>query len=813
MKQLVIFFFAFFCFENSFAQFKFSGIVLDHQKNPAKGIEIYDAEDLISSTNESGYFEFTSNNNSIVVHGYRGKEVVFGHKFVLNLSKTSPDTIHFGEGDDLMLAIEISKGNKGTFIDEVKTKELRATPTIGSGIESLIQTLGGVSSGNEMSSQFSVRGGNFDENLIYVNDIEIIRPQLVQNGQQEGLSFINPDLVKSVKFSAGGFESQYGDKMSSVLDVEYVKPDTFKSQVNLGTMINSVSLEGSKKKFSGLLSFRHYSNSLLTGSLNTQGTYSMNFMDIQTYLEWKPSIRWNINFLGNFATNKFQLLPESRTTEFGTVQEAYQLNVFMGGQENMNYRYGLGALTVNYQANLKNSFKWILSLTDITEQEYFDIEGAYSLSELDRDLSSKNYGKPLRTLGYGYYLNHGRNQLKSQILNFSHLGNLGKSTSKISFKYGLRINKEIVTDRFLQWLYNDSAEYNSPTFSFSQDSIFLENYVRSINSIQSIRYSGFIQSNIALNKAKGLWMTVGLRAQYWNLNKEFILMPRFSIKYEPNKVFNAKSPDSLKKSDIAYKLSIGAYHQAPFYRELRDFEGNLNRNLLSQKSYHFVLGMDRYLTMWNRRFKYTVEGYAKYMTDLVPYLYDNIRIRYYAQNNSMGYAWGIDNRIYGQFNKGLESWFTVSVLETRERITYLNDNNESVQTDWLRRPTDKRVNFAIVFQDQLEKYPSIRVNLRMVVGTGIPYYLDGNARYSTTPNVIPPYRRLDMGFSKVLIQSKSGKSYYGINEAWVAVDIFNLLDINNVIAYGWVKDLNNNRYGVPEYLTGRRLNVRVYFTF
>ncbi len=812
MKHFIILFFAAFCFGVK-AQTKLSAIVLDKQNKPAKGVEIYYSEDLVTTTNEFGYFEFNAKFFPVIIHGYLGKDIVFGYKFTSQKSINHADTIHFGDGDDLLLAVEIIKGDKGTFIDEVKTKELRANPAIGSGIESLIQTLGGVSSGNEMSSQFSVRGGNFDENLIYVNDIEIIRPQLIQSGQQEGLSFINPDLVQSVKFSAGGFESQYGDKMSSVLDVEYLKPDTFRSQVNLGTMINSVSVEGSKKKVAGLLSFRHFSNSLLTGTLNTAGTYAMNFMDVQTYLEWKPSIRWNINFLGNFATNAFQLLPESRTTEFGTVQEAYQLNVLMGGQENMNYRYGLGALTVNYQRNLNNSFKWILSITDINEQEYFDIEGAYQLNELDRDMSSKSYGKPLRTLGYGYYLNHGRNQLRSQILNFSHLGNLGKSTSKISFKYGIRINQETVKDRFLQWLYNDSADYNSATFSYSQDSIMLDDYVRASNSIQSMRYSGFIQSKIALNKAKGLWMTLGVRSQYWSLNNELIVMPRLSVKFEPNKLYNSKVDDSLKRKDIAWKLSIGAYHQPPFYRELRDFDGNLNTDVKSQKSYHLVLGMDRYLTLWNRRFKYTVEGYYKYMTDLVPYLFDNIRIRYYANNQSTGYAWGVDNRIYGQFNKGLESWFTVSILETKERINYLNKNNEIVQSDWLRRPTDKRLNFAIVFQDRLVKYPSVRVNLRLVVGTGMPYFLDGMARYTTTPNVIPPYRRVDIGFSKVLVQSKSGKSFHGINEAWFSVDIFNLLDINNVIAYSWVKDLNNNRYGVPEYLTGRRINARLYFVF
>jgi len=399
------------------------------------------------------------------------------------------------------------------------------------------------------------------------------------------------------------------------------------------------------------------------------------------------------------------------------------------------------------------------------------------------------------------------------------LGQIGKVTAKRSFKYGLRVNNEIVQDRFLQWLYNDSADYNIAPNSFAIDSILLDNSVRSNNQIQSIRTSAFVQGQFLLNKKQNIWMNLGVRGQYWDFNNELIVMPRLNLKWEPNRNYNSNVADSLKKQDITYKLAIGAYNQPPFYRELRDFQGNIHKDVVSQKSWHFVAGVDKYLTLWNRRFKYTVEGYYKQMNQLVPYLYENIRIRYYANNNANGYAWGIDNRIYGQFNKGLESWFTMSILQTQEKITYLNDKGEMTTSNWLRRPTDKRVNFAIVFQDHLAKYPSIRVNLRLVVGTGMPYFLDGQYRYTTNPNVIPPYRRLDMGFSKILIKSTKGdkkapkKNPFGLDEAWFSIDIFNLLDINNVISYSWVKDLSNNKYGVPEYLTGRRINARVYVVF
>jgi hypothetical protein len=319
-----------------------------------------------------------------------------------------------------------------------------------------------------------------------------------------------------------------------------------------------------------------------------------------------------------------------------------------------------------------------------------------------------------------------------------------------------------------------------------------------------------------LSKREQIWLNVGIRGQYWNLNQELIAMPRMSLSWEPNKNYNERQRvDSLKRPDILFKFAAGAYHQPGFYRELRGFDGVLNKSLLSQKSHHLVGGFERYIYAGTRKFKYTSEAYFKSYQDLVPYLFDNIRIRYYAQNSAQGYAWGIDQRLYGEFTDGLESWFTLGIMQTKERITYFDEkSNTNVTTDYLRRPTDRRVNLGVVFQDQMPNNPSLRVNLSLNIGTAIPYYLDGSARYTTTPNVIPPYRRVDIGFSKIFDPHKNAwLTRLGLKNAWLSADIFNLLAINNVIGYSWVKDLQNNRYGVPDYLTGRRLNIRFYGSF
>lgn len=775
-------------------------------------IEIKDASGkTLTYTDSQSQFTLRIPYPSFLIFGYIKNEKVFGHYTEL---KEGIDTIIYGLGLDLIGTVEITAQSDNFFMEEIRPRELALNVGVGSGIENIIKTLGGVSSNNELSSQFNVRGGNFDENLIYVNDIEIYRPQLIQNGQQEGLSFINPQMVDRIKFSAGGFAPQYGDKMSSVMDVSYIKPDSFRVQAGLGTMLNSASIEGSSKKLSGIFSFRHFSNSLLTGTLNTQGTYSMNFADIQTYLSWDINRHWSLDFLGNFAQNAFQLRPESRTTEFGTIQSAYQLNVFMAGQENLNYAYQLGALTLNFRPNVWSRYKFISSITSINEEEYFDIQGAYSLSELDRDMGSSNLGKPLRTLGYGYYLDHGRNRMQSRIINFSHLGEFGRKTARTQVKYGLRLNKEIIQDRFYEWLYMDSADYNIAPWSSSVDSIVLDDVVRANQRIDRIRISSYLQFKHFIDAKRNFWLVGGFRQSYESISNQWLFMPRLAFFYEPYKYFNSKVKDSLRRTPVTYRFSMGAYHQQPFYREMRDFEGQINRSLRAQESWHWVLGMDRIVTLWGKKFKYSSEAYYKHLNRLDPYLYDNIRIRYYANNNARGYAAGFDNRLYGQFNKGLESWFTLSLLQSQEKITYTNAQNEVIESDWLRRPTDRRVNFAAIFQDRLPKHPSIRVNLSLFIGTAIPYYLDGAARYSKTPSLVPPYRRVDIGLSKVFRKiGDKPLTYTWAKEAWISLDVFNLLDINNVIAYSWVKDLNNIRYGVPEYLTGRMLNLRCFVGF
>ncbi|MFM2335717.1 MAG: hypothetical protein RIS91_1720 [Bacteroidota bacterium] len=824
MKHLGLFVFSFWICSLLSAQIKVQrGRVVENRQVNEKGqtkgvagVKIRFSDDSqIGVTDSLGFFIATEPlYPGDLIFGYLKGEKVFGFQWQDPLEGAT--LIVIGQGLDLIGEVRIRINRGGPFLEEIKPQKLQLNPSIGGGIESLVKTFIGASSGNEMSSQYTVRGGNYDENLIYVNDVEILRPQLISSGQQEGLSFINPDLVNTVKFSAGGFGAQYGDKMSSVLDVDYLRPDSFKASVTLGTMLNSAMVSGKNGRFSGFVGIRNFNNGLITKSLDVSGNYSMRFSDVQTLLTYRLAKKWQLEFLGNLASNAYQLNPTSRTSTFGTIQNAFSLNVGMAGQEALNYVYGMGNLTLKFKPTVRNEFQWMFNHTAIAEEEIFDVEGAYYLSQLDRDLTSKTYGKPLKTLGYGYYLDHGRNRMTSGVSQIAHLGRLGRSTDAFSWHYSIRANKEVVKDKIAEWYYNDSAEYNLDPWGALGDTILFDNYIKARNQISTLRMKGHLGAQWRLSKREQIWLNLGVRGQYWTLNQEMIVMPRLSLSWEPNKNYNERQRiDSLKRPDILFKFAAGAYHQPGFYRELRGFDGQLNRSLLSQKSQHIVGGFERYIYAGTRKFKYTSEAYFKSYQDLVPYLFDNIRIRYYAQNSAQGYAWGVDQRLYGEFTDGLESWFTLGIMQTKERITYFDPSTqESITTDYLRRPTDRRVNLGVVFQDQMPNNPSLRVNLSLNIGTAIPYYLDGSARYTTTPNVIPPYRRVDIGFSKIFDPKKNAwLGRFGLKNAWLSADIFNLLAINNVIGYSWVKDLQNNRYGVPDYLTGRRLNIRFYGSF
>ena len=793
------------------------GAVQDREGKRLEGVLVkWAAGNKTALSDEFGLFTLQLPVDSTVkLEGFVEKKRVFSEEIRLSAPKDSTQPLRifiaYGRSDELD-PVRIVSGESGGTGTVLKPRSVEAMTGLGSGIENIIKTLPGVFSNNELSSQYSVRGGNFDENLVYVNDVEIYRPQLIHSGQQEGLSFINPQLVKKLTFNAGGFEARYGDKQSSVLDVEYRNPTRFESSLDIGLLGASAAVEGISKnrRLSGIAGVRWRSNTLVLNTLDVAGRYVTNFYDAQWLLAYRITPRLRLEWLGNFAENRYRLNPQSRETSFGTAQNAFNLFVAMGGQEFSGYTYGMSALTLHFKPGNRKDFKLIVSGFSTREREVFDIFGAYSLGLLDKDPGSATYGRPIRNLGAGYFIDHGRNRLNSGVFSVSHIGSIQTPGRGLRLHWGLRAQQENITDRLHEWLYNDSADYNVPPFGFGRDSVVMDGFVSSRSSLSSLRLSGHVQTEIRLHRESSTRLTMGIRSQHWTLNGQTIFSPRLQLVMEPNRNWNLTHADSLQKPNIRYYLAGGVYQQPAFYRELRGFDGQLNTALKAQRSYHTIAGIDRTIELWGRRFKWLGEAYYKYMDRQVPYLFDNIRIRYYAENSSQAYAWGVDNRINGEFIPGLESWFTLSVLQTKENIRYM-ENGLMKESGFIRRPTDKRVNAAIVFQDQLPGNERYRMNLNLIFGSGMPYYLSGRLRYREVYN-IPAYRRVDIGFSKTIVDAKyrpPGKVWDKVESCWVSLEIFNMLGIDNVISYLWVKDFSANIYGVPEFLTGRMLNLRL----
>lgn len=702
------------------------------------------------------------------------------------------------------------RGRETPTITYIRPKELGKFVGPTGNVENLLKTLPGVAGNNELSSGFSVRGGNYDENLIYVNDIEIYRPQLIRSGQQEGQSFINPDLVSNIAFSAGGFQAKYGDKMSSVLDVTYREPDSFATGARMSLLGLSAYVENKVgARFSYTIGARYRTNAYLFGSLDVQGDYKPRYLDFQTLLKYDINAKTTLSFLGGIAQNQFQFTPQTQTTSFGTVQEALQLTVFFNGGELMRYTTSTNALTLKYTRNKHFQVRVIGSGIYSNEREFYTVEGAYRIDELDKDLGSATFGQAKFNRGAGYFINNARNELEVQMYTGAVKASYYKGVWNLN--YGLEYRHEAIRDVLNEWVYNDSVDYSVPINP--EDSLFLFSTIRSRNNLVSNRYSGYVQQNWLLNKTLNMQLNTGIRFQYWDLNQQTVVSPRFQFSFEPNKAHNETKdlPDSAKKRDILFKASFGVYNQPPFYREMRALSGEVNTSLLAQRAIHYVVGTDFYFRMWKRPFKFSGELYYKQLDNLDPYLYENVRIRYYANNNSRGYATGIDTRVNGEFVKGLESWFSLSVMQTKEKITYTNEQGELVTSNFLRRPTDQRVNLGIFFQDELEKWPEYKVSLNLVVGTGMPYFLTGDFRYNDDFK-IPPYRRLDIGFSRDLIsESRRPKKHrwHKIDEAWISLDVFNILGVQNTAAYIWVRDVTGRTYAVPNYLTSRRINLNL----
>ena len=791
------------------------GIITDINNNflSSVNISIINKSNGVTSDISGKYKIYTEANRSHVIAfsfiGYQTEKIRIpmlkkGQNYTLNIILQESNIIL----KDIIVKDQKSRKSN---LSRIKTKHVEVIPGSNGGIESILKTLPGVSSANELSSQYSVRGGNFDENLVYVNGIEVYRPFLIHSGQQEGLSFVNPDLVGSILFSAGGFAAKYGDKMSSVLDIKYKKPKSSNGSVNLSLLGGSAHFEGinNNKRLSYLFGIRHKSNQYLLNSLDTEAEYKPRFSDLQTYLNYKLDTDWDISFLANISKNEYNMIPQNRDTDFGTFNEALRLTIYFEGQEVDRYETYFGALSTKYNPNTHLQLQLTTSAFKTFEQENFDILGEYWLYQLDNNLGSDNFGDIAFDRGVGKYINHARNSLEARVINLAHKGNFNNNNTTID--WGIQFQQEDIDDRIHEWSLIDSAGFilPHPTDSIGLPSnnnqqVNINELLKTNINISSSRQSGYIQYSKDMNN---LSLNAGTRSSYWSYNEELLVSPRISLAYAPN-----------WQKDVVFRLASGIYYQSPFYKELRYPNGELNENISSQKSIHYVLGSDYLFYKWGRPFKWITEVYYKKLDNLIPYKVDNVRIQYLAENNSNGYATGIDLKINGEFVSGVESWASLSIMKTEEDIigdTYIDQDGNNVEVGYIPRPTDQRVNFSLFFQDYIPNNLNYKMHLNMIYGSGLPFGPPKSEKYEDVLR-IPDYRRVDIGFSAIL-KSENKKSKIKflnvINSAWISAEVFNLLDINNTVSYLWVTDVGGRQYAVPNYLTRRQLNLKLILRF
>jgi hypothetical protein len=789
-------------------------------------------------------------------------------------SKSIMLTLNANETKELnvqLISLAVEKTEKRDEINILELPILNAKiPSPTGNFEDLLKTQAGVSSSSELSSGYSVRGGNFDENLVYVNDIEVYRPFLARAGQQEGLSFINPDLVEQVKFSAGGFDAKYGDKLSSVLDITYKRPHEFGGSFSGSFLGGTAHIEGISKnsRFTYLTGMRYRNNAYLLNGLGTKGEYRPIFIDVQSYFTYNVTDTWEISFLGSFAKNSFTMVPETRETNFGPINQTLKLRVFFDGQEISEYETYFGAITSTHRPNKNTEIKFINSIFRTFEEERFDIQGQYFLDAVENDPSSEDYGESAFNLGVGTFLNHARNRLDALVYNSSVKARHKPNTTS-EWLYGVSGQYESINDKLREWEMLDSSGYLLPrlpdsvgyvnTAAQPYQTIELNRVFASTNSVQSSRISGYVQYNkrvlneklitfkdSTFESIRRIEYSLGLRSNYWTFNNQNVVSPRASVTVKPRWYYLKDSV--ITRKDFNYRFSTGFYYQPPFYREFRGFNGDLNPEIRAQKSIHFVLGADYVFEMWGRPFKYTAEVYYKHLLDIIPFEIDNVRIRYYATNNAKGYAAGVDQKIFGEFIEGIDSWFTLSFMKTEEDILddfyreYYNANGEQIYPGftnnfknvvadsatifpgYIPRPTDQRINFGIFFQDHMPKHwntekvnwETFKVYLALQFGTPLPFGPPTQQRYQDVFRT-PFYRRVDIGFSKELLVNRDRLSeqsfWHNVKGMSITLEVFNLLDANNTSNYTWIKDASNLYYAVPNHLTARRLNLKLMVNF
>lgn len=793
------------------------GILLDELNTPIENANI-SANNVGTTSNSNGFY-------SLKIPANKEVSVVFSH--VSHKSVRVVFKLKNGQEFEFnpILKIEVEQietvvitGTKRSDFEGVTTISPQIIRTIKGaqpGVENLLKTLAGVNISNELSTQYSVRGGNFDENLVYVNGIEVYRPFLVRSGQQEGLSFVNTDMVQDLQFSAGGFQAKYGDKLSSVLDITYRKPTEFGVRADFSLLGGSITAEGVSKnnKLSALVGLRYRDNTLLVDAKETQTNYEPQFLDAQTYLNYKISSKFDLSFLGNISSNSYNYAPKTRQTNFGTLQNPIALLVFYEGQEEDKYNTYFGALKGSYQVNENLSLQLITSSFHTTEQEYFDILAQYRLGEVNSNIGDENLGEVEFSEGIGGQINHARNDLDALITTVEHRGDFKKN--KNHFQWSIKYTNEDIRDRVVEWEVIDSAGFsiNPPNLDQFDNQPYTPNTgplapyenTRARNATTVERLQAFAQwSKRSTLGSNEVFYNFGVRTHQWNVSGQ-------NINSKQQLVFSPRAQFSIKpngKKDMLYRLSGGMYYQPPFYRELRNVNGAVNSNVKAQRSVHIVAGHEYSFQLWNRPFKLISEAYYKQLSNVNPYTVENVRIRYAANNDAKAYAYGLDVRLNGEFVAGTESWFSFGYLKTEEAIEGRN---------FIARPMDQRLKFGILFQDYVPKLPNMKMYLNLVYNTGVPGGSPSYADVYSYQNRLPDYKRADIGMSYGIFSAKnrvkSGwKKYF--KELAVGIEIYNIFDVQNSITNTWVRDVYSKRqYSIPNYLTPRVFNVRLNMRF
>lgn len=782
------------------AQSSVSGTVLDERGRPLAFASIYVyGTNLATTSAENGTFvlEIASEKQLILVIKFLGYKE-FSSKIFTNKNQNITYKAVLLPDIKAINTVEIEGKNTRreeagmTVIDPRQTKML---PSAFGDFNKVLQALPGVSSNSELSSTYAVRGGNYDENAIYVNGIEVYRPFLVSSGQQEGLSFVNPNLASGVEFSTGGWQAKYGDKLSSILNVSYKKPTRMEGSAAINLLGGSAHIGGVDKKnrVTFVVGYRNKSGKYLLNSLPVQGQYFPFFNDLQSFAtfdlthrkkDFPIAKRTELSILATYSQNRYTIIPQLQETSFGTSDQVLLFKVDFDGTEKMNYDTWQGGAKLSHWVTSNFRTEWYLSGMDTREREYINLEAGYQLCDVNPEPGISEINKCAVVRGVGTQFRHARNSLHSSVIG-SESRNYLKISNAVQLEFGTKYTHEKFVDVLQQYSFNDSLDYAifNPRFSTFPP-------LNTNIQLQTNRMASHAQATIRLDSTQKI--TFGTRLGWWDLNKQWLLSPSMQYSYKPT-----------WKRDVIFKAATGIYRQPPFYRELRDFEGNINRQLKAQSAIHAIVGIDYAFKAGRKNFRLTSEIYYKYMWDVVPYDIDNVRLRYYAKNNAIAYATGIDTRISGELIKGSESWFSISFMQTKEKV----ENGP-----WIPRPTDQRVNFALYIQDHFPGIPAWKAYLSLFFGAGLPVSLP-NTPDKRSFLTAPAYRRIDIGTHYTLFYNDKNISKKLFETITLGIEVLNLFGINNTISYQWIADFNNRYYAVPNTLSQRLVNVKVNATF